>query len=322
MLYMNLNNIIFNYVKTIIQEDRKNIFHLFYYSVIDAILLLSIPLASSIVINSVLAHASLSVVVLSAIVLVLFIFVTLLQLIKEYIVEKFQQKVFLKTGIEIATKALILKEKDSTHHDKHSKLMNYFFDITAIQKFFPILLLDGVGLLVKIVVSLLLLLAFDPLLFGAGAIFFSVYIILILVLGRNGPESALNRSDAKHTSIYFLQHIKEQEGTPQEVLSQYDCYLAKYVKARQKLFAITIRQMGLTFFTEGFIFSSFLIIGGYLVINGHLPLGEFVAAEIIVTSITYALKGFVKQIDYIYDTIEGLYKVKKLSVALEENPHE
>jgi putative ABC transport system ATP-binding protein len=62
-----------------------------------------------------------------------------------------------------------------------------------------------------------------------------------------------------------------------------------------------------------------LIIGGYLVINGSLPLGEFVAAEIIVTSITYALKVFAKQLDYIYDMVEGVYKVNKLSVGLEEN---
>jgi len=49
-----------------------------------------------------------------------------------------------------------------------------------------------------------------------------------------------------------------------------------------------------------------------------LPLGEFVASEIIVVSISYALKGFMKQIDYIYDMIEGLYKVQKLSFTLEE----
>jgi putative ABC transport system ATP-binding protein len=62
----------------------------------------------------------------------------------------------------------------------------------------------------------------------------------------------------------------------------------------------------------------FLLIGGYLVINGSLPLGEFVAAEIIVTSITYALKGFAKQLDYIYDMVEGLYKVNKLSLELKD----
>jgi len=167
-------------------------------------------------------------------------------------------------------------------------------------------------------VSLLLLLAFDPILFAAGTLFFSIYVILLFFLGHNAAQSALNRSDAKHNTIYFLQHITEEKGSQEETLSKFDTCLGMYVEARRKLFKIIVRQLGFTFFAEGFIFSMFLIIGGYLVINGSLPLGEFVAAEIIVTSITYALKGFAKQLDYIYDMIEGLYKVNKLSVGLED----
>lgn len=315
---MNINDVIFTNVKKIIQEDRRNIFHLFYYSTIDAILVLSIPLASTVVINSVLAHASLSVFILGMIVLVLFVFVTVLQVLQEYIIEKFQQKVFLKTGIEIATKALDIKNQESADRHLHGKLMNYFFDVTSIQKFFPIILLDGVGIIVKIFVSLLLLLVYDPILFSAGLFFFSGYIALLLLLGRNGVTHALDRSDAKHSTIYFLQHIGKEEGEENEIMKKFDSYLSTYAKARQKLFKVIIRQLALTFFAEGFIFSVFLIIGGYLVINGRLPLGEFVASEIIVTSITYALKGFAKQLDYIYDMIEGLYKVNKLSVGLED----
>jgi len=318
---MKLNDIIIDYLKKIIQEDQKNIFHLFYYSIIDAILVLSIPLASAIVINSVLAHASLSIIVLGSIVLLLFVFITVLQLLKEYIVEKFQQKVFLKTGIEIATKALHLNQEDEKDQMKKGKLMNYFFDITSIQKFFPILLLDGLGLVVKIFVSLLLLLAFDPILFAAGLLFFSIYLITLFFLGNNAAQSALERSDAKHDTIYFLQRINEEKGDEKATLSKFNDYLRTYAQARQKLFKIIMRQLGFTFFAEGFIFSMFLIIGGYLVIKGSLPLGEFVAAEIIVTSITYALKGFAKQLDYIYDMLEGVYKVNKLSVSLEDKQY-
>jgi len=318
---MKLNSVITDYIKKIIRENKKNIYHLFYYSIIEAILVLSIPLASAIVINSVLAHASLSIVILGSIVLTLFLFVTVLQLLKEYIVEKFQQKVFVQTGIEIGTKALLLNHEKPEDRIKHRKLMNYFFDITSIQKFFPILLLDGVGLIVKILVSLLLLLAFDPVLFSAGVIFFSVYLFILLGLGHNSAQIALERSDAKHSTIYFLQNIKEEEGSQEEILTKFNTHLRNYATTRQNLFRVIIRQLGFTFFAEGFIFSIFLMIGGYLVINGRLPLGEFVAAEIVVTSITYALKGFAKQIDYIYDTIEGLYKVNKLSIGLEDKPH-
>lgn len=316
---MNVGKVVFDNAAKLVKEDRRNIFYLIYYSAIDAILVLSIPLASSFVINSVLAHAAISVAILGFIVLVLFSLVTLLQVIKEYIIEKFQQQVFVRTGIRVAKLAMQPGSHDAVSRGKY---MNYFFDITAIQKFFPILLLDGVGLVMKLLVSLLLLLAFDPVLFGVGLFFFSVYIGLLLLLGRNGFERAVQRSDAKHEAIFYLQHICEHAETGPEVLKRFDRLLLHYAGARQKLFRVTIRQLALTFFAEGFIFSTFLIAGGWLVINGALPLGEFIAAEIVVVSMTYALKGFVKQIDYIYDTIEGFYKVHKLSHKLGEHGHE
>lgn len=314
---MNVTRVVLDDIRRIVQEDRRNIFYLIYYTAIEAFLVLSIPLASSFVINSVLAHASISIVTLGFVVVMLFVLVTLLQVIKEYIIENFQQKVFVTTGIKVAEMATSGRGEKG----EHAKYMNYFFDITAIQKFFPILLLDGVGLVAKMFVSLLLLLAFDPVLFGIGIFFFGLYVVFLLLLGRTGIDRAIERSDAKHSAIYYLQHIQEEEGDAEKALGTFDRMLVHYALARQKLFRVTIRQLALTFFTEGFIFSTFLIAGGYLVIQGSLPLGEFIAAEIVVVSITYALKGVVKQIDYIYDTIEGFYKVHKLSAKLQGEVH-
>jgi ABC-type bacteriocin/lantibiotic exporter with double-glycine peptidase domain len=166
----------------IITSDRKNIFYLIYYSAIEAILVLAIPLASVFIINSVLAHSSVSVFVLGFIVVIVFTLVTILQIIKEYIIEKFQQKIFVKTGITISEMAIKLQRASLETKHSMDKLMNYFFDITSIQKVFPVLLLDGTGLFIKIIVSLLLLLAFNPYLFSIGLVFFLFFFALILLL--------------------------------------------------------------------------------------------------------------------------------------------
>jgi ABC-type bacteriocin/lantibiotic exporter with double-glycine peptidase domain len=316
---MQINEKVFSRIGDILKEDKRNIFYLLYYSVIEGFLVLVLPLTTSFIINSTLAHATLSVFVLSFVVIVIFILTTFLQIIKEYIIEKFQQKVFLRTSISIAQMAA--KLKNSSHDTKHmiDKYMNYFFDVSAIQKFFPVLLLEGTGLVVKIVMSLLLLLAFEPLLFGLGVVFFIIFISFMLILGRNGAASAIERSDAKHNAIYYLQNIPNDANTDEYTYKKLDSYLIKYIDARTKIFKIIIRQVSLTFIIEGLIFSSFLILGAHLVVSGTLPIGEFIAAEIVVVSITYALKSFVKQIDYIYDMIEGFYKIDKLSVSLKEH---
>lgn len=321
---MNIEKKIFSSISKVIRQDKKNVFYLLYYSTINAILVLSIPLASSFIINSVLAHASISVAVLGFIVITAFVLITMLNVIQEYIVEKFQQQIFVQTGIEIAELASDLSKKASDksiscHTDQY---MNYFFDITSLQKIFPVLLLDGAGLVIKVIVSLILLLAFDPLLFVSSAILFIVYIVLLFLLGRNGIKYAIDRSDNKHKSIYFLQNIPNVYQPKDEILKEYDQHLNKYVESRQKSFSVIIRQLALTFFMEGFILSGFLIMGGYLVINGVLPVGEFVAAEIIIVSIVYSLKVFVKQIDYIYEMIEGINKINKLSISLGDKDDE
>lgn len=321
---MNIEKNIFSSISRVIRQDKKNVFYLIYYSTINAILVLSIPLASSFIINSILAHASISVTVLGIIVITAFVFITVLNVIQEYIVEKFQQQIFVQTGIEIAELASSLSkkgldEKTDSHTDQY---MNYFFDITSLQKLFPVLLLDGAGLVIKLIVSLILLLAFDPLLFVSSAILFIIYLGLLFLFGRNGIKYAIDRSDKKHKSIYFLQNIPYVNQPKEDTLKEYDQQLNEYVQSRQKSFSVIIRQLALTYFMEGFILSGFLILGGSLVINGVLPVGEFVAAEIIIVSIIYSLKVFVKQIDYIYEMIEGIYKINKLSISLGDKDDE
>ncbi|CAA6811864.1 MAG: Unknown protein [uncultured Sulfurovum sp.] len=305
-------------VSGVLSKDKKNIFYLFYYSFIEAFLLLAIPLASTFIINSVLAHATISIFVLGSIVIIIFILITLLQMIQVYIIEKFEQKIFITTGIEIALLAILLKDKSVETKQSMKKYMNYFFDITSIQKIFPILILDGVSLVIKVIVSLLLLLLFSPVLFVLGLVLFFLFLGILLFLGRNGPDYAINRSNAKHSAIYCLQQMPQESNSREEVLKEFDNYLEKFVEARQKIFRVVFNQLAVTYFLEGLIFSSFLIVGGYLVVEGKLPIGEFVAAEIITISITYAIKGFMKQVDYIYDMIEGLYKIDKLSLSLGE----
>ncbi|PHR53938.1 MAG: ABC transporter ATP-binding protein [Arcobacter sp.] len=308
-------------VLDILKEDKQNIFYLLYYSAIKSILVLSIPLASSFIINSVLSHASISVFVLGFVVISIYIFITFLRVVQEYIVEKFQQKIFVQAGIKISQMAV--EQENRTAQDKKiiKKHMNYFFDVTSIQKLVPIVLLDGAGLLMKIFVSLILLLVFDPLLFISAIVLFTLYWILLLALGKNGIKYAIERSDAKHKSIYFLQNIPNIKASKEEILKDYDRHLNNYVQARQKSFSVIIKQLALTLLMEGIVLSGFLILGGYLVIEGSLPIGEFVAAEIIIVSIIYSLKVFVKQIDYMYEMVEGFNKLDKLSSSLGEAHH-
>jgi ABC-type bacteriocin/lantibiotic exporter with double-glycine peptidase domain len=304
---------VFKSIGKIYKEDKKAILNLIYYALLQATLVLSIPMSSAYVVNSIISHAEISIITLGIIVFLLFSIIFILQILQSYIIENFQQKIFLTTAIDLSLKAT---DSDLMNEEKEKvfiKYMNYFFDIISIQKFFPVLMLGGIGIVVQVIVSLLLLLLFNQILFYSGLIFFLLYIFIIFYIGRNAPQKAVARSDSKHNVIYSLQHIVEKEDSREEIIKNLDFQLETYVKARKSLFEVIIKQIGITYIAEGLVFVGFLFIGGFLVVNGELPVGDFIAAEIVIVSIIYALKSFIKQIDYIYDTMEGFHKLNKLS---------
>ena len=303
--------------KEIIKEDKQNILYLLYYSAIESILLLVTPLTSAFIINSVLAHATVSITAMAIIIIVIFFIISSLQVIKSYMIEKFEQKIFIHKAIEISQ--LAIKNNIQPSNKKIDKYMNYFFDVLSIQKLFPNLLLAGSALFVKLIISLILLLVFDVSLFALGIFFMILFTVIILFLGREGPRLATDRSNAKHEAIYFIQEIPLSNDTAEETYSKLDALLTEFVKKRDAIFNVIIKQFALSYFSDGLILSTFFILGGYLVYQGAMPIGEFVAAEIIIINITYAMKDFVKQIDYIYDSIEGFYKIDLLGNALKKS---
>ena len=301
----------------IIKEDKKNIFYLLYYSLLEALLLLITPLASAVIINTVLAHATFSILILSIIVIVVFIGIAVLQVIKQYIMEKFEQKIFVNQAIKISEASFNIKG-NQTDKALHT-YMNYFFDVVSIQKIMPLLILNASSLIFKILLSLLVLLLFDVNLFLLAVFFAIFFVFIILSLGKNGMLFALERSNAKHEVIYFLQNIPSSPKEEESFFQKLDDLLTNFVDARRRMFRVVIRQLSVTFFMEGLIMSSFFILGGYLVFEGKMPIGEFVASEIIIISVTYSLRDFMKQVDYIYDMAEGFYKIEKLSKKLKDS---
>jgi len=309
-----------------LRSDKRSVYYILYYTLLEGILVLTIPLTSSFVINSLVAHSYISLMTLGSIISVVFVFIIILRILQEYIIEKFEQRIFVTEGYEVANKAYKLKEEHKTTPYPIDRLMNYFFDITTIQKIFPILILNGAGLIVQTLMTLLLLFVFNTQLFLWATVIIVVNLLLIILFGKNGIVYAIERSNAKHDTIHFLQKISVQESTKEDMLETLEAKMSEYVDSRHRQYGVRIKQLAMSFFIQGVIITGFFVLGGYLVINGSLAVGEFVAAEIIVLALTYALNGFAKQLDYIYDGIEGFYKIEKLSSSLEsqengENGH-
>jgi len=185
---LKITSLVIQNIKQIVSDDKKNIFYFLYYSMIEAVLLIVSPLTSAFIINSVLAYATISIAVLSFIVIVIFIIIAILQILKEYMVEKFEQKIFVKNSIKISTLALDRREQEQTDQELIDKYMNYFFDVISIQKLFPVILLNGSGLIIKVFVSLILLFLFDVSFFLLGLFSLSSLLNWFFFWGVKGQD--------------------------------------------------------------------------------------------------------------------------------------
>jgi len=316
---MDIKTKVLNGFVATLKSDKSSVYYVLYYTLIESILVLSIPLTSSFVINSLVAHSYISLFTLGTIILSVFVFIIFLRILQEYIIEKFEQKVFVKEGYNVVNKIFKLNEEHRTTPYPIDKLMNYFFDITTIQKIFPILILNGAGLVMQTVMTLILLLIFDINLFIWATATLVLAVSLIIFFGKNGMKYAVERSSAKHDAIHFMQKVPDSTESQTAILENFEEKMSEYVDARKRQYGVRIKQLSLSFIVQGVIITGFFILGGHLVINGSMPVGEFVASEIIIVTLIYAINGFAKQLDYIYDGIEGFYKINQLSSSLENH---
>ncbi|WP_457597512.1 hypothetical protein [Hydrogenimonas sp.] len=121
---MTIRQILSKSLRQIVASDPEKIRYLLFYAVIEGVLALVAPLASSFIVNAILAHATISIAVLGGVVLLIVLIVTFLQLIKEYIVEKFQQKIFVGNAVKVALSALKLRARGAVDAEKIDKYMN------------------------------------------------------------------------------------------------------------------------------------------------------------------------------------------------------
>ena len=295
-----------------IKDEKSLITYMVFYSILEGVLILSIPLTSSLIINNIIAHATFSVITLSLIVFILFVIVMIIKGLQEYIVEKFKQQLFVEKSFNLAERCLYCSPSEKSAENKE---VFYFFEVVMLQKIFPKFILNGIAVFWDIVIGLTLLLIFSVFLFEFGLILV-IYFIMLSILGFNGIKYAMLHSDLKYNTFFFLKDLSEGKILD-NALSKLDKLLNNYLDVRHSLFKVILRQKLFSFFIQAVIYGLFFLVGSFLVIKGDIPVGEFVAAEIIIVYISYAIKKLIKEIDFFYDVSEGFYKLGKLERFLE-----
>ena len=299
----------------LMRQERGDMIVLVTYTMVAGLTALAVPLATQALVNIVAAGVLLQpLVVLTILVFFGMIVTGILQLMKLSLVERLQQRVFAKVALEMAHRMVNVRVQ-SVHGEYAPELINRFFDVLTIQKTLSKLLLDGLTVSLQAFVGLVLLAVYSPLLLGFDILILMSMAFIIGVLGIGGLRTSIVESKEKYRVADWLEELArchiglKLHADGDYLMERADLAVVKYIKARQKHFAVYYRQAAGSYFFQAFASAGVLAIGGWLVINRQLTLGQLVAAQIIVVSVLASLDKLVRQADQVFDLLTGLDKV-------------
>jgi putative ABC transport system ATP-binding protein len=299
----------------LLKLDLRDILLIAVFAIVTGMLTLATPLAVESLVNVVSWGAySQPLIVIGIMLLACLGIAGILKILQTVVVEVIQQRQMVRLVGDLAHR--FPRAVRSSLIGKYPReFANRVFDITTIQKATAVLLLDGISIVLTTVFGLLLLAFYHPFLLGFDIVLLSSMVFITWILGRGGIKTAIVESGAKYKIVHWLQDVIsfpaafQINGGENLAIEKANRLASDYVAARQRQFAVLIRQVTFAIMLQVVASTSVLVLGGYLVQEGELTLGQLVASELVVTVVVGSFAKAGKSIEKFYDLMAGIDKV-------------
>lgn len=300
----------------ILHNERLTINYIFVFAILIGLIGLSLPLGITAVFN-LLSNGAMysSTYVLISVILVGIIIGGVLLIGQLTLVEVLEQRIFVKAAIEFAYRLPRIKRKE-VEGENPPELVNRFFDILTIQKGLTKLLVDIVAAGVQIFFSAILLSFYHPVFIGFGLFTILFIVIIIAIYYRRGVETSIEESEYKYEVVAYLETVAADldsyRGHPdklRDVTHITDKITSKYVEARNDHFAILKRLFASAVVLRTILMGALLLLGSYFVVQRQMTFGQFVAAEVIIVQISYAVEKLMTNLNTVFDMVTGSEKL-------------
>ncbi len=302
----------------LINLEKTEIKSIYIFALINAAILLSIPLGIQAIINLMFGvTVSTSLVVLIGLVISGVLINGFFQIQQMRVIESLQQRIF--TRLTFAYAYIIPKLKLSSI-DKYylPELVNRFFDTASLQKGLSKILLDLPTATIQVLFGLILLGFYHPIFIIFGIVLVLLGIIIFHQSSSKGFESSIKESDFKYRVASWLEELsrsiktfKFNQNTDLH-LKRTDELVTGYLSSRDEHFKVLLFQYRVIIGFKVIITATMLVVGAYLFLNQLINLGQFIATEIIIITIINALEKLIVSLELVYDVLTSLEKINKV----------
>ena len=302
-------------ILNLLKLEKKEITAVYFYAILNGLIQLSLPLGVQAIVSFVLGASMRASLIVLIILVVLGVLVTgIMQVNQVKVIEKIQQKIFVRYAFIFATQIpkLDLKKSDNAYLPE---LVNRFFDVPILQKNLSKILLDIPIASINILFGLILLSFYHPAFILFGLILIILLSLILRYTGHSGLKTSIDESTYKYKVAGWLAEttrvIKSIKFAKRNNLhlQKTDEYVTSYLEARNKHFRILLFQYNVLVLFKTVITAAMLIVGTILLVNQQLNIGQFIAAEIIILLVLNSVEKLITNLSSVYDTLTSIEKI-------------
>ncbi len=317
---LNLTNPIKKIIN-LIKLEKKEISSIYFYAIMNGGLQLMMPIGIQGIVNFVLGGAfSTSLFLMIAFVVLTVFFNGLVQVNQMKIIEKIQQKIFVRYAFSYAYRIpkLDLKTVDNFYLPE---LLNRFFDTMTLQKGISKILLDIPTAALQILIGLILLSFYHPVFIVFGGFLIILVTIILLFTANSGLATSMQTSSYKYAVAGWLEElarcVKSFKFSKHSLfhLKKTDHLISKYLHWKTKHFQVLKLQYSIIIVFKVLITAIMLIVGSILLVDQQLNIGQFIAVEIVIILVLNSVEKLIATLDKVYDVLTS---VEKLGTLIEQ----
>lgn len=310
----------------LLKAEGQEISAVYFFAVMNGVILLSIPIGIQSLVGFAMTNQITASIILLILLVVFCVFTAGVMQVKQMqIIEKIQQKIFVRYSFDIAKRIPSFK-LSAVDNYYLPELTNRFFEVVTLQKSLAKLLLDFPIAIIQIIFGLILLSLYHPVFIAFGILLSLIIIGILYFSGTKGLERSIEESTYKYNTAAWLQEMARAIWSVKFIrsdnflLQQTDRHVTNYLTARTGHFRILQLQFKTMVVFKTLITTAMLIVGTILLLNQQLNVGQFVAAEIVILTIISSVEKLIVRLDNVYDVLTSVEKLEQvLDKDVEEN---
>jgi ABC-type bacteriocin/lantibiotic exporter with double-glycine peptidase domain len=298
----NLFQVGLGFVGLLFRLERHVLGLIFSYSIAIGLFSLIVPLTVQELVNTfAFSIQPITIVTLAAVMILALLLVGAFRALQYYAVEVLQRRLFARVAIAMTQQLPRLRFQGFK-----PRYANLFAETIFMQRAVAVLLVDFINVVVGGFVGMTILVFYHPYFLLYNAVLLAGFNVVFFLLNQGGLKADLSMSHAKYDMLHWLQEISynllhfKSTDSQSLLINKTDQLLDMYMETRQSRFAVLIRQYIGSLGWQALAHGGLIATAGWLLGIGQLTLGQFVAAEVVVSGILVSFDGVVKRMGHIY----------------------